>query len=1128
MASVHAGNWHVVVPAMLVGSLATGLLAPTGASAQSPEFSAPRFLASRGDGSRPTLARIESVPALTRRITLDARTTRRDMLDRISRLARLRIVFSQDFVVLSDTIQIRASNLSVAAVLTETLLGTGADVLVPNAGSIVLVRRTTDAQAPELRVAGVVSGRVTEEVTGAPIPTALVMDLAARLSVATDDSGRFSLTGVPSGDREVRVRRLGYAPLARTVRVTDGETTVADFRLTRAVETLSEIVTTVTGGQERFKVGNAIATISPDSAMRRAPVTSLTELLQGRAAGLQVYFSGGLSGVSSTIRIRGTNGFTVSNDPIVIVDGARIESTGGPVTGLAGARPGRLSDLSPYEIETIDVLKGPSASTLYGSDAANGVIVIRTKRGAAGTQWRLWGEHGTASPAEHFAPFFYPYGTNAQTGAQQRCPLALLSAGTCRQDSLVTWNPLEDDVTSPLSTGRREVYGAQVGGGVQTFRYFLSSELTKETGYLRMPDAEQDRLEEARGVASLPGYQIRPNTVRLANLRANVGSAIGDRAHVQLSNSLTFNRSAIPSMAIFTGGALTGGSAPTTNGGWFLNRPGEQFSLKNVDNTTRLTSSVGGDYQPWSWLSTRGTIGLDLSNTIFEALQMNGQGPPATSAGSRRDDRYNIRLGSVDLGATGTYALTPKLGTRTSVGVQYNRRTEFNALTVGTTLAPGSTTLAGAATTSASESTIETIVAGMYVEEAVSFGDALFVTGAVRFDGGSAFGASFETAAYPRASVSWVATDGTKRGWPAWVDNLRLRVALGSAGVQPSAVAARQRDCLASTFVNGVNVSGATLCQVGNARLRPETQRELEGGVDAEFLGSRVRAELTLYDRKSSDAISNIALAPSVGQGLTRPENLGSVRNHGVEVGLDVRALSLPQATLDLGVRGHVNRNKLVSLGEGVTFSPTARNQPGYPVFSQFGFTHTFDDVNGDGIITATEVTIGTTPTWFGALSPQRALTGTAGLGLFRETLRFSAMGDYRGDFIIQNLTDVNNCLLATCRGLVDKNASLAEQAAAVAVTKNSSAIAGHVYDGRFLRIREVSVSYTVPTRAAALMRARGATLSVSGRNVGLFLSKYPGASVESSQSLPPGDGGIGAPAAPMARQWLLRLTLDY
>jgi hypothetical protein len=330
-----------------------------------------------------------------------------------------------------------------------------------------------------------------------------------------------------------------------------------------------------------------------------------------------------------------------------------------------------------------------------------------------------------------------------------------------------------------------------------------------------------------------------------------------------------------------------------------------------------------------------------------------------------------------------------------------------------------------------------------------------------------------------------------------------------------------------------VNVTGATLCQLGNAKLKPETQTEYEGGLDAGLFHSRITLELTYYHRQSRDAIATIPLPPSAvagtsaNPGLGIPVNLGSVRNSGFEGQINVRALDGPNVSLDLGVNGNFNHNRLLKLGEGVAVTPTSANQVGYPLFSIFRPGYTYSDVDGNGIITASEVTVNSTPSFQGPIHPQTQLTGTAALGLFGDILHISALADYRDGSTILDFTEINRCFFNSCRAVVDPTVSLAQQAAAQAAFKGAYGAFGA--SGRFLALRELAVSYKLPSVVASrLLRSRGAQLSLSGRNLGYFLTKFPGYSVESTQSIPTDALGPQNAGAPIARYWTIRLTLDY
>jgi len=263
------------------------------------------------------------------------------------------------------------------------------------------------------------------------------------------------------------------------------------------------------------------------------------------------------------------------------------------------------------------------------------------------------------------------------------------------------------------------------------------------------------------------------------------------------------------------------------------------------------------------------------------------------------DQNNHVALYSADIRVTALSQLRQGVTSRSSVGAQYNRRMARLVGAVAQGLAPGAQTVTGAATVSGFESNVETIVGGGYVEETVAYRDRLFVTGALRADGGSAFGANFETAVYPKVSASWLALDPGAARRVRGISSLRLRAAYGQSGVQPSPVAARARDTTFAAIVGGVATNGAALAALGNADLKPERQVEFEAGLDAEILNGRMRVEFTFYNRQSREALINQPVAPSFGLvgPLSRQINVGQVRNRGIEGLLNVRLLTRPSSS---------------------------------------------------------------------------------------------------------------------------------------------------------------------------------------------------------------------------------------
>jgi hypothetical protein len=298
-------------------------------------------------------------------------------------------------------------------------------------------------------------------------------------------------------------------------------------------------------------------------------------------------------------------------------------------------------------------------------------------------------------------------------------------------------------------------------------------------------------------------------------------------------------------------------------------------------------------------------------------------------------------------------------------------------------------------------------------------------------------------------------------------------------------------------------------------------------------LSNRLKVEATYYSRVSHDALIDRPLASEVGI-VSRQENIGAVRNSGIEGSVSMTAIENRLSTWELTLSGSVNRNRLERIGGGISVitgaTATDQSREGYPLLSRFvrpilGYA----DANGDGIIQEREVRVGDTLVYVGQTLPPRQLTASSSLALFNNRVRVTTQFDYRGGHLLANFTEANRCsaFLSDCLAVNDKSAPLADQARAVAL--NSVAYgrtqAGYLEDGSFVRWRELGVTYVAPDAVARRLGARAATLSISGRNLRLF-TKYSGVDPEVNSSVGVLEGYSENPTAPVARYWLLRVNL--
>src|SRR6185437_5474755 len=353
-----------------------------------------------------------------------------------------------------------------------------------------------------------ITGRVTASGTNEPLGEGRVMLVGTSIAATTNSDGKYTLRGVPSGTVEVRVIRVGYTEQKKAVTVTAGGATTLDFAMEPAIVKLQEIVTTATGEQRRVELGNSVTTLGDvTTKVETAPISTLGDLLVAKAAGVTV-LPGSMTGTAPVVRIRGvgslaTSGSGISNNPIYVIDGVRMNSQNiNLFTG--GVQASALNDIDPNEIEDIEIVKGPSAATLYGTDAANGVIVITTKKGHAGdTRWTWYGEGSTIDDRTKYPADFASWGhvtaaaatPDLPEGSLQRCTLVTEGQGLCALDSLTSFNVLKNSSSTSLRLGNGNNFGMNASGGNDAVRFFLSGDVRNESGPVQMPGFAKATLD---------------------------------------------------------------------------------------------------------------------------------------------------------------------------------------------------------------------------------------------------------------------------------------------------------------------------------------------------------------------------------------------------------------------------------------------------------------------------------------------------------------------------------------------------------------------------------------------------------------------------------------------------------
>jgi TonB-linked SusC/RagA family outer membrane protein len=1053
--------------------------------------------------------------ALERRVSVHrALVPLQQVLLDIATQAGLGLSYGEDLAQSRTVVSLEVTNATAAEALAEAVRQTRWSVLVNASGQVAVV-------PVELRVLGAVSGRVTDRTNGAPIVGATLAIEGTRLTTTSTDSGTYRILGVPAGSYTLGVRRIGYARLSRTITLSADQTVSADFTLEPMASTLDQIVVTgVPGAVSKRTLGNAITTIDAEDVTQKVVNTNVTELLQAKAPGVTVMQSSGTPGTGGTIRIRGVGSLTGAVSPVVYVDGVRIHS------GVAGnfrnswespapmlARSGGGQDafsldmIDPDQIESIEVIKGPAAATLYGADAANGVIQIITKKGARGEQklqWTAkaqagqtdWGldrrESFTTCTAARIADKL-ANGSPAYPGCQAAAPNSVIGLTSLEQPGA-----LRDGNLHNLSLSLR--------GGTPASSFFTAAEKEREQGVFA--NSENSRGSARANLAFYPREQVN-FTVNLGYTRNSTRFPQGDNASNLLESAWTFKP----------------GSAPSTgqSDGFAYGSPEQLTIYDNRLRSDRVTFGTTLNVTPWSWLQNRLTVGADLSSNQANRYVAPGSLWSPTEGqmtqGAPRNTIYTIDY-------AGTIRSTlpwTGLGSAFSGGVQYTNTQYRNTIAQGNNFPSGSTrdvSLAAVQTSWTEFSDVKSL--GFYAQEQVDWKDRLYLTGALRIDNSSVFGDDIKHLYYPKISASYVISEEPffKLGW---LDQLKLRAAWGQAGNAPDPFAAVKSYTLTKSVDPTTNtvVSALRLDSKGNADVKPERGNEIELGFDAAFWKGRGNLELTYYNKTTKDALMRVPIPPSEGYVGSVFENLGEINNKGVEMALDLSPVRLDRLTWDARIGVSTNSNELVKFGFargpvilGLT-TPNQRHVEGYPL----GGFWVHDPVRGaDGNYAASEAR------YAGSSNPTHEAS-FANTITFLKNFRFFTLLDYKGGFYVLNQTDWRRCTASVCEEVND--ASVADE------TKRQLQLPLEVNDalytqkGDFIKFRDVSLTYALPTTAARRVGAARAAVTLAGHNLGfLWKPDYKGLDPEVNFS---GDNGpTGSWAFTRVDYWTMPMTRRF
>jgi TonB-linked SusC/RagA family outer membrane protein len=937
------------------------------------------------------------------------------------------------------------------------------------------------APSPLRAQEGQVGGVVLAETSRLPLADAQVRVQGTNLVTVTDAAGRFRLTGLASDEVVLEIRRIGYRPATVTARAGDLEVRVL---LGEKIVELEAVVVTGTAGEvQQRELGNSVGRITAEE-LSDAPVSTVQDILSGREASVVVIPPSGQVGAGSRLRIRGASSPSLGNQPLIYVDGVRSNaaSATGPTNQAFGSSSiSRINDLNPDDIENIEIIKGPAAATLYGTEASNGVIQIITKRGQAGAaRWNLAMRQGTNLFANPGGRLWVNYARDPATSQ-------ILSLDLVER---------EDSAGRPIwRNGRLQEYDLSVSGGTDVAQYFVSGGFEDNQGI----DKSNDLLRySVRGNVSMRPSAKVSATMNLGYVtgRTNLACEAGCGGRVWgtvLANPLN----------------LTGVNA--SRRGFHSGTPEQYDLLENYwQDLDRFTLSVQARHQPVPWFSHRLNFGTDRTReqdvTFTPRVDSLINHPVWGSQplGFKAVNDRTLNVTTVDYAATATFDVTRTLRLGTSVGGQYYSTRDGNVYAQGREFpTPGLTAISATVRDRLNaQDFVEEKSFGFFVQEQIGWRDRAFVTLGLRSDDHSAFGPNFDRAYYPKVGVSWVVSDEPFWGLD-WVDALRLRAAYGASGLQPQTFAAIR------TFapVTGPGDSAAVTPQfLGNPDLGPERGSEVELGFEASLLGERVGVELTYYNKRITDAILERLIAPSVGFPGSQFFNAGRVTNRGLEVQLRGRPYEGNRVNVDLTLAFSTNSNEILELDPAEPtqfFTPSLyiRHQVGYPVgswFEQRVVSAQFDTLDNAVNVTCDDGQGGVMPcqgadgawgggddapdVYLGRTNPKFEGAFSAAVTLWNR-LRVSGLLDFKTGFRkLDGNYRVRCPIFVRCR----ENFFPTEfDPRLIAGIQSSNNLVDYLIDdASFAKLRELSITYTVPDRYARMLNASRATVSLAGRNL--------------------------------------------
>lgn len=969
---------------------------------------------------------------------------------------------------------------------------------------------------------GTITGRVVERTTQRPLVGVAVFVTGTENSTVTGTDGRFSMTGVPAGAQRVTASMIGYATLQQDVTVIAGATASIEFVLESQALALDALVVTGYGTQRRLAITGSVAVVDADAA-NVGVISTANDLIQGRVAGVHITQNSGEPGAAAQVRIRGGTSISASNEPLYVIDGLPIDNVPTEPRGIGIDSDPPLSRsplalLNPSDIESITVLKDAAATAIYGSRAANGVILIQTKQGTPG---RVSIEYDGYLASSRAATSL-----DLMSGSQYRQFVQQLVAGgeTRLQDRLASLGPADTDWESELTrTAMTHNHNLSFSGGGQETRYRASLNYMDQQGVVRSNGMErvQGRLNAVHG--ALDG-RLR--------LGLNLTASSMKNDYLPYENTGGFEGGVFTNMVIFDPTRPVMVADPETGEMVFYERgPGRQ-ELRNpvamadqvadFGNTTRTLGNVTAALDLIPGVTAQLNVGGDRSNGVRRTYLPRSSPVGAQFEGRARQvsrDNSSLTLQSF---LTAQTRFADMHDIEIVGGYEYAdySTAEFGAEGQGfSTDAFGYHNLGGGNTLVKPFSWREdSKLVSFFSRANYSLNDRYFLTGVLRYDGSSRFGTGNKWALFPAVSASWRISEESFLRDRVFSD-LRLRAGFGLQG-NPAVPPYASLITLGpgGNYVFGESpVTGISPTRNPNPDLKWEETSQFNIAVDYGFSDNRYSGTIEYYVKNTTDLLLEVPV-PQPALVSTRLENIGEIRNQGVELAFNAQVLTGPRLSWLAGLVFAAERNEVVDLGgrtvlqsarasgQGQSDTWTQRILPGEALGTFFGPEFIGVDNDGRQLFNEYEVTRDeqgrvTSRTLIGeTTSPggdDYVILGNANpdftLGLHSQV----NFGNFDLSFLVRSEIGQevfnNTSLVYATKGAVLQGRNFLSSALDDGVGIDEPAIYSSrwIEDGSFVRLQNLTLGYSFAMPSFA-MQVRDARAYVSFDNL-LLLTDYSG-----------------------------------